>query len=105
MGEVKNMTVNTVEEKEKKASVETTDKPSYEQLKNWCDQLLMQRNQIAEELRQVSNIVNKLPWLFKVIENKEVFSTEFVNSCVEEIIGIMTPPKEEKEEKEDKEDK
>jgi hypothetical protein len=105
MGEVNKEMTETVEGKAKTATEgadNALNKPSYEQLKNWCDQLLMQRNQIAEELRQVSNIVNKLPWLFKVIENKEVFSTEFVNNCVKEIVDIMTPPEEEKEEKEDK---
>lgn len=79
-----------------------TDKPSYDQLKNWCDQLMMQRNQLAARLTQVTEVVNKLPWLFKVIENETMFSTAFVDSCVKEIQYIMTPPPSENTE-EDKE--
>lgn len=80
------------------STMEEKKEPSYEQLKNWCDQLMMQRNQLAEKLEQVANVVNKLPWLFKVIENKNSFANEFVTACVEEITFILTPPAEEDEE-------
>ena len=68
MEEVKEKPVNTGEEKKE---------PTKEQLKNWCDQLMMQRNQIAERLNQVTDVLNKLPWLFKVIENPN--TSEFPN--------------------------
>lgn len=94
MEEVKNNMGETKKVSEASEQQENTasNMPTYEQLKNWCDQLLMQRNQLAERLGQITEIHNKLPWLFKVIENKEVFDTDFVQSCVKEITLIMTPP-------------
>ena len=85
MEEIKDKGVKTPKSKE-------VTKPTYEQLENWCNQLLMQRNQVAKELRQVTDIVNKLPWLFKVLENKDFFSGEFLDTCIKEIVDIMTPP-------------
>ena len=96
MEEVKEKPVNAGEEKKE---------PTYQQLKNWCDQLMMQRNQIAERLNQVTDVLNKLPWLFKVIENKESFEAEFVDMCAKEIVFIMTPPAEESKEETNKEPK
>lgn len=86
MGENKEKTVKTVEEQKK---------PTYEQLKNWCDQLMMQRNQLAEKLDQATSVMNILPWLFKVVENKDSFTSEFVDACTKEIMLIMEPPVEE----------
>lgn len=74
------------------------NKPTYEQLKDWCDQLLAQRNQLAQRLNQVTNVTNKLPWLFEVLKSGEFFSDNFVKKCAEEIEYIMTPPEEEKPE-------
>ena len=85
-------------EENNKKNVEGSQKnnePTYEQLKNWLDQVVAQRNQVAEKLRQVTEVINKLPWLFKVLENKDLFDTQFVGDCVEEITYILTPPKEE----------
>ena len=69
--------------------------PSYDELKNYCDQLMMQRNQLGQRLQQVSNVINKLPWLFEVVKLREVFNDTFVNQCINEIESIMTPPEEE----------
>ena len=84
--------------KKKEASV-TEGKPTYEQLKNWLDQVVAQRNQVAERLNQVTDVLNKLPWLFKVLDNKDVFSEEFVQNCIAEITFILTPPIEEEPDK------
>ena len=73
-------------------------KPSYEELKNWCDQLMVQRNQLSQKLQQVTSVVNKLPWLFEVVNHREAFPSEFVDMCIKEIEMIMTPPQEESEE-------
>lgn len=81
-----------------KVATEEKQGPTMEQLKNWCDQLLAQRNQLAEKLNQITDVINKLPWLFRVVENKEAFPPEFVELCSNEIIVIMTPPTPEKEE-------
>lgn len=91
MGDLK----EKVEEKEVK-------QPSYEELKNYCNQLMMQRNQMANQLNQITNVVNKLPWLFEVVKNQSSFNPTFVKLCVEEIESIMTPPPAEENEDTDK---
>ena len=94
-----------MEEEVKKdvVATEESNKPTYEQLKNWLDQVVAQRNQVAEKLNQVTNIINKLPWLFRVIENKDSFTPEFVTVCANEIVDIMTVTPEEKAEEDNKE--
>lgn len=80
---------------DKKLKVENSEEkkvPSYDDLKNYCNQLLMQRNQVVEKFNQVTNVLNKLPWLFKVIENDKMFSRPFVTKCISEIELILTPP-------------
>jgi hypothetical protein len=77
------------------------EQPSYEELKDYCNQLLMQRNQLRSKLLQVTNVLNKLPWLFEVLKAKELFKKDFVDKCVLEIEEIMTPPKEEQESNEE----
>lgn len=76
------------------AATEKTEQPSYEELKNYCDQLMMQRNQLGQRLQQVTNVLNKMPWLFEVLKAKEMFSENFVKRCANEIEEIMTPPEE-----------
>ena len=93
-----------MEENKKAAEAAVEDKkPTYEQLKNWLDQVVMQRNKVAERLNEVTDVLNKLPWLFKVLENSTAFPQEFVEACSREIVFIMTPPVEEdnKEQKEE----
>ena len=87
---------------EEKNVNQEVNKPTYEELKNYCDQLLMQRNQLAQKLQQITNILNKMPWLFEVIKAHDFFNEEFVQRCAQEIEDIMTPPAEEEAEKEDK---
>ncbi len=80
------------EVKEKLEGKEAQKQPTYEELKNYCNQLMMQRNQIANQLNRVTDVINKLPWLFEVVKNQSLFNPSFVNSCAEEIEAIMTPP-------------
>lgn len=91
-----------MEENKSKMQVVTSEKDNAEdtkkqneQLTNYCNQLLQQRNQLAQQLNAVQNILNKLPWLFKVVEFKDNFNQEFVTSCIKEIEAVMTPPAEE----------
>lgn len=77
--------LNVVNQEEKKT-------PSYDDLKNYCNQLLMQRNQLAEKLNQITNVLNKLPWLFKVLEYSKMFNEAFVGECINEIELMLTPP-------------
>lgn len=80
---------------DKKLKVENSEEkkvPSYDDLKNYCNQLLMQRNQLAEKLNQITNVLNKLPWLFKVLEYSKMFNDTFVGECINEIELMLTPP-------------
>lgn len=90
------------EEKKLDAATVATERkePTYEELKNWCDQLMMQRNQVAQKLNQITDIINMLPWLFKVLEVRDSFDSEFVDFCKNTIKVILLPP-EEKTEKEE----
>lgn len=83
-----------MEEKKLEKTVSETDRkePTYEDLKNYCNQLMMQRNQLAERLSQVTEVLNKLPWLFKVVENSTIFDNLFVGKCAQEIKEILTVP-------------
>lgn len=94
-----------MEENKKKAvntATKGTKEPSLDELKNWCNQLLSQRNQLAERLNQITDVVSKLPWLFKVVENKDFFPQDFVQRCKDEIVFIMTPPPVEETDKAEK---
>ncbi len=86
-----------MEEKKLNTSAKSAkaEQPTYEQLKDWCNQLMIQRNQLSQRLNQVSNIMNKLPWLFETLKLQEFFSEEFVHQCVNEIEFIMGPAGEE----------
>lgn len=90
------------EKKLKKVAKEGHEEPTIEELKNYCNQLLIQRNQVAEELKKVTGVLNKIPILFEVIKNKEVFPKEFVDACVNEVMVIMLPPREETSEEKEK---
>lgn len=63
-------------------------------LKYYCQQLLEQNRELA----QVTSLVNKLPWLFKVLEQESFFEVEFVEECVKEITEILKPENTEVEE-------
>ena len=93
-----------MEKEEKKLeAVQGADsqKPTYEELKYYCNQLLMQRDKIAEKLNQVTDVLNKLPWLFEVLKAEKHFGPAFIAQCAEEIQLILTPPQKEEQKKED----
>ena len=73
-----------------------SDQPTYDQLKDWCNQLMIQRNQLGQKLSQVTNAINTLPWLFEVLKSKEFFDEKFVQDCASEIKYIISPPEERK---------
>lgn len=92
-----------MEEKKLKVAKKNDDRqePTYEELKDWCNQLMMQRNQVAQRFRQVTDVVNKLPWLFEVVKTREAFTDDFVIACINEIESILLPPEVEEETKEE----
>lgn len=70
-------------------------KATYEELNNYCVQLLQQNQRLTAQVRQmdVSNMLRRLDYLFKVVENEGCFDGDFVEGCVSEIKGALTPPK------------
>lgn len=74
-----------------------TEKLSYEQLENVAHQLSEQNKQLYARLQEANmvNIFKRMEYLFKVIENGQAFSNEFVNKCVSEIEDLMTIPESE----------
>lgn len=80
-------------------------KLSYEELEQIASQLDQQSRQLMNELQKsnMQNIFKRLDYLFKVVENAPMFGDTFVQSCVDEIEGMLTIPKEESEESEKKE--
>lgn len=96
------------ENKNKKERV--NKKLSYDELETAAKQISAQLDALAREnnqLRialqkaQLGNLYTELEFKFKVIQNAEMFSSEFVERCIKNIEEIMTPEPEETEEKED----
>lgn len=82
---------------------ENNEKLSYDRLKEVAQQLSIQNNQLVQKLKEVNlqvNIFQRLNFLFKIVELKDVFKKPFYDKCVEEIQDIMTLEEEPKEEKE-----
>jgi hypothetical protein len=77
----------------------TKEKMSYEELNNAAIQLSEQNRKMYMQLQEANmiNMFKRLEFLFKVIENKGSFSSEFVIKCVEEVEDIMTIPTEDKD--------
>lgn len=74
-----------------------TNKLSYEELEKLVNDLYGKCEELSRAL-QNSNMQNaflRLDYLFKVVENKSAFSTEFVKACVSEIETMMTIKSEE----------
>ena len=71
-----------------------TEKLSYEQLENVAAELQKRCATLYTELQNANmfNVFKRLDYLFKVVETKEVFPTDFVESCVTEVVSLMTPP-------------
>lgn len=68
----------------------TPSKPTYEQLEQVAMQM-QQRLMVAEnKLRSIDFTVMRLTWLFKVIENKEAFTEEFISKSSKEIEELLT---------------
>lgn len=79
--------------------VEKSDKPeklSYEQLENIAHQLSEQSRQLYMKLQEANkeNMFSRLEFLFRVVENRGAFNSEFLNKCIKEIEYLMTIPEE-----------
>ncbi len=78
-------------------SKEEVQEPTYEQLKEAVTRLQQDNGVLYAKLQQLgtTTIFKRLDYLFKVIENETSFEKNFVDKCVNEVVEIMTPAKEE----------
>lgn len=85
-----------MEEKKQTSENGKRQKLSYEELNNACQQLFQQNQQLMRQLREsdMTNMLRRLDYLFKVVENQEAFTNyngaEFVRDCIKEIKDAMT---------------
>ena len=72
---------------------------SYEELKNVAGQLSQQNQQLNMMLQQanMTNMFKRMDYLFKVLELRQCFDSEFVITCSNEIKELMTLPVENEE--------
>ena len=75
-------------------------KLSYEQLEQIANQYSEQARQLYLKLQEVNmtNMFKRMDYLFKVVENNKVFSSNFVEKCTNELEELMKLPEETKEE-------
>ena len=73
---------------------EVREKPTYEQLENYVNQLASQNRALNKRVIELSEIsmFKRIDYLFKIIENKDSFDESFVKTCSNEIVAVMTPP-------------
>jgi hypothetical protein len=74
---------------------------SYEELENVARQLSEQTRQLYAKLQEMNmvNMFKRLDYLFKVVEFSDMFNTEFVTNCTQEIQDLLTIPEEKQEDK------
>lgn len=73
------------------------EKMSYDELKTIAGQLQQQNTFLREQLMKSKSeeLYKRIDYLFKVVENKDMFSDGFVGSVVTEITDILTIPEQE----------
>lgn len=76
---------------ENEVKQEAVEKPSYEELNDYCNQLMMQNRQLINKLNHVMAVQNKLPYLFEAIKMPEAFDSDFIAKCTAEIQDILYP--------------
>lgn len=64
-------------------------KPSYEELNNFCNQLMMQNRELGRKLNEVGSALTKLPFLFNVLNYSNLFDKETVDEAVFEIKELL----------------
>lgn len=91
------MVIN-MEENKKTVEQSKHDKPTYEELNNYCNQLFMQNKELYQKLGTLVNVYTRLPYLFKVLEYSTYFSEDFTKQMANEIQGILEIPEDTTEE-------
>ena len=86
------------ENKEKTVKLEPENrKLSYEELNDMARQLSQQNQQLYAQLQRVNmnNMFRRLDYLFEVVKNGAMFSSEFLDNCIKEIEESLTITEEE----------
>lgn len=80
-----------------------SEKMSYEELEKVAHQLSEQIRQLYTKLQSanMTNLFKRIDYLFKVLENKEAFNSEFVIKCVEELETVLTLTEKDNSEEQD----
>lgn len=86
---------------EENKTQEVKQKLTYEELENVATQLSNQIKQYDGKLREVYSVFKRLDYLFKVLENSNVFNKEFVDKCSEEVVYLMIPNESKEDTKEE----
>lgn len=79
------------------------NKLSYEELEQRVIGLQSMNQQLMMQIQKMdlSNVLKRLDYLFKVLEQGHYFNTDFVDKVVQEIESTITVPEEETEKTED----
>lgn len=87
MEEKKTKVLNSQEGKEQQRQ-----KPTYEQLTNYCNQLYEQNKRLIAQVQEINmnNMFKRLDYLFVVLQNKACFDEGFVAQSVKEIKEALT---------------
>lgn len=94
--------------KTKKQTTSQQEKPTYEQLMDYVTQVNQQNQMILKEseflkesLKQmnIDGAIKRLQLLFKVVEMKTQFPKAFVETCISEIVELLSIPEEIKDTK------
>lgn len=95
--EVVNDQETKVSTKENVVTKDQVQEPTYDQLKMYVDQLMSDRqkliqhiNKLTKDLDVLGGVLQKLPYLFKVLKYRDSFPEGFVQACVKEIVLIMS---------------
>lgn len=99
----RNKMENTKTKKNVGINTQATEEKKYTEaeLNAACGQLY-QKLMKEIQVRDMTNMFKRMDYLFKVIENKNCFSDDFVQECIDEIEVALTPV--EPEESEDTEE-
>lgn len=97
-----------MEENKKKAEdtaeKQKVDKPSYAQLNDYCNQLMMQNRELARRLQEMNGVLTRLPLLFQILDKASFFSDYILDKCATEICEIIFPENTEDDNQEEEEE-
>lgn len=84
---------------------EETKKLSYEELEKYASMAAQRNVELENALRdkQMGEVVARLNFLFKVVENAKAFPKEYVAKCVEDIQRVLVVDKPEEDKKPEEE--